>query len=183
MRNLIIITGISVCGKTALSHYICNRYENSTFISMDTLKEDIYDIFINLLEECMRRNDKNIVIEYPFNKNWQPKFEKLVKQYDYKAITIKIKRKDFNELFKKLEMRNNSEKRQPSHALSCYHLAKKDSYKSINELDYETLKSIYETNKYTLISVGKEFGKEYSLINDNFDYRELINEIDSVLND
>ena len=55
---------------------------------MDTLKEDIYDlvgydtenqkqdlqkiiydIFINLLEECMRRNDKNIVIEYPFNEN------------------------------------------------------------------------------------------------------------------
>ena len=93
MRNLIITTGISGCGKTALSHYICNRYENSTLISMDTLKEDIYDIFINLLEECMRRNGKNIVIEYPFNKNWQPKFEKLVKQYDYKAITIKLNEK------------------------------------------------------------------------------------------
>lgn len=44
MRNLIITTGISGCGKTALSHYICNRYENSTLISMDTLKENIYDI-------------------------------------------------------------------------------------------------------------------------------------------
>ncbi len=42
MKKLIIVTGIS--GKTTISNYIYNHYKNSTIISMDTLKEDIYDI-------------------------------------------------------------------------------------------------------------------------------------------
>ena len=87
MNKLIIVTGISGSGKTTISKYIYNHYSDSTIISMDTLKENIddlvgfdnyeekqvlknivYDTFIRLLTECMKRQDENIIIEYPFNK-------------------------------------------------------------------------------------------------------------------
>ena len=43
MNKLIIVTGISGSGKTTISKYIYNHYKNSTIISMDILKENIYD--------------------------------------------------------------------------------------------------------------------------------------------
>ena len=44
MNKLIIVTGISGSGKTTISKYIYNHYNNFTIISMDTLKENIYDL-------------------------------------------------------------------------------------------------------------------------------------------
>ena len=198
MNRLIIITGISGSGKSTISSYIYNHYKNSTLISMDTLKENIYDLvgfnnygqkqnlksiiyntFIELLNECMNRNDENIIIEYPFNKKWENEFKKLIDKYNYEAITIKVKGKDYDTIFKRLYDRNNSSKRHPSHSLTSYNLKEKDKYKSINELDYEELKYDYETDKYTSINIGKEI----VFINDNFNYKELIKRIDGDLSD
>lgn len=195
MNRLIIVTGISGSGKSTISNYIYNHYKNSTLISMDVLKENIYDLvgfnnseqkqnlksiiyntFAELLNECMRRNDENIIIEYPFNNSWENKLKKLVDKYNYKAITIKVKGKDYDTIFQRLDNRNNTKKRHPSHALTSYNLKEKDKYKSTNELDYEELKYDYETNKYTSINIGKEI----VFINDNFNYDGLIEQIDNV---
>ncbi len=194
MNRLIIVTGISGSGKSTISNYIYNHYKNSTLISMDVLKENIYDLvgfnnseqkqnlkpiiyntFIELLNECMRRNDENIIIEYPFNNSWENKLKKLVGKYNYKAITIKVKGKDYDTIFQRLDNRNNTKKRHPSHALTSYNLKEKDKYKSTNELDYEELKYDYETDKYTSINIGKEI----VFINDNFNYDCLIEQIDN----
>ncbi len=195
MNRLIIVTGISGSGKSTISNYIYNHYKNSTLISMDVLKENIYDLvgfnnseqkqnlksiiyntFTELLNECMRRNDENIIIEYPFNNSWENKLKKLVDKYNYKAITIKVKGKDYDTIFQRLDNRNNTKKRHPSHALTSYNLKEKDKYKSTNELDYEELKYDYETDKYTSINIGKEI----VFINDNFNYDGLIEQIDNV---
>lgn len=198
MNRLIIVTGISGCGKTTISEYIYNHYKNSTLISMDILKENIYDLvgfnnynqkqnlksiiyntFIELLNECMNRNDENIIIEYPFNKNWENRLKKLIYKYHYKVITIKVKGKDYDTIFRRLDNRNNSSKRHPSHALSKYNLKEKDKYKSTNALNYYELKKDYETNKYTSINIGKEI----IFINDDFNYKNLIERIDDDLSD
>ena len=44
MNRLIIVTGISGSGKSTVSNYIYEYYKNSTIISMDVLKENIYDL-------------------------------------------------------------------------------------------------------------------------------------------
>ncbi len=85
MKRSFIVTGISGSGKSTISNYIYKHYKNSTLISIDTLKENIselvgfynykqkqslkqiiYNLFIELLNECMKRSDENIIIEYPF---------------------------------------------------------------------------------------------------------------------
>lgn len=184
MNKLIIVTGISGSGKTTISKYIYNHYKNSTIISMDILKENIYDLigfdsyeekqdlknivyntFIRLLTECMKRKDENIIIEYPFNKKWEQIFKELVKDYDT--------------IFQRLNERNNSSKRHPSHSLTKYNLKEKDKYKSTNKLDYQELKHDYEDNKYTSICIGKEI----NYINDSLNYRDIIKLIDGDDND
>lgn len=198
MKRLIIVTGISGSGKSTIANYIYKHYKNSTIISMDVLKENMYDLvgfnnyeqkqnlkliiyntFIDLLNECMRRNDENIIIEYPFNSNWENKFKELVDKYNYETITIKVKGKDYDTIFRRLNNRNNSIKRHPSHSLTSYNLKEKNKYKSANELDYEELKRDYETNKYTSISIGREI----VFINDDFNYTNIIAQIDGDLND
>lgn len=198
MNKLIIVTGISGSGKTTISKYIYNHYSDSTIISMDTLKENIYDLvgfdnyeekqvlknivydtFIRLLTECMKRQDENIIIEYPFNKKWEQIFKELVDKYNYEAITIKVKGKDYDTVFKRLNERNNSSKRHPSHSLTKYNLKEKHKYKSTNELDYEELKSDYEDGKYTSICLGKVI----NYINDSSNYKDIIKLIDGDDND
>ena len=198
MNKLIIVTGISGSGKTTISKYIYNHYKNSTIISMDILKENIYDLvgfdsykekqglknivyntFIKLLTECMKRKDENIIIEYPFNKKWEQIFKELVDKYNYDAITIKVKGKDYDTIFQRLNERNNSLKRHPSHSLTKYNLKEKDKYKSTNELDYQELKNDYEDNKYTSICIGKEI----NYINDSSNYKDIIKLIDGDDND
>ena len=44
MKKLIIVTGISGSGKTTISNYLYNHYKNSTLLSIDTIKERIYEI-------------------------------------------------------------------------------------------------------------------------------------------
>lgn len=199
MNRLIIVTGISGSGKTTISNYIYSNYENSVLISIDTLKENIYDLvgfnnyeqkqnlkpiiyntFMKLLNECMNRNDKNIIIEYPFNKRWTNKFKKLVDKYNCEAITIKVIGKDYDTIFQRLNDRNNSLKRHPSHSLTNYNLKEKNKYKSTNELDYEELKKDYKTNKYTSINIGREI---VFINDDNVNYKEIINKIDGDLSD
>ena len=198
MNKLIIITGISGSGKTTIANYLTNYYKFSTIISMDLLKENIYDlvgfkdfeqkqslkiviysIFLNLLNECMKRNDENIIIEYPFNINWENKLKKLLEKYSYKAVTIKVKAQNYDIIYQRLAKRNNSKKRHPSHSLNSYNPKEKSKYKSKNELNYKKLKYDYDTDKYTSINIGKNI----IFTNNDFNYNALIKQIEEALND
>ncbi len=198
MGKLIIITGISGSGKSTISKEIYNHYKKSTLISMDTLKENIYELvgfynypqkqnlkkiiyntFLDLLDECMSRNDENIIIEYPFNKDWENKLKILTKKYNYEAITIRVKGISYDTVYERLNIRNNSSNRHPSHSLIDYNPKMKDKYISTNNLDYEELKRDYDSNKYTSLTIGKTI----DFINDNFNYENLISMIDGDLDD
>lgn len=174
MKKLVIITGISGSGKTTLAKKLYDYYDTAILLSVDAikeniyelvgfsnreqkknLKEEIYQIFQNLLEVCMRREDSLIFVEYPFGEKWKTFFQTLSTQYQYEVVTIQVYGASFDEIWNRLEKRNNSRERQPSHSLSSYHPKEKDSYRSSNELDYWILKKDYETNKYTSLALGK----------------------------
>lgn len=196
MKRLIIVTGISGSGKSTISSYIYKYYKNSTLISIDTLKEKLcevvgfynyeqkenlkqisYNLFIELLNECMRRYDETIIIEYPFSKKWENKFKELIYKYNYEVVTIRLKGTDYDTIYKRLKERDNSFNRHPSHSLNNYNPKERKDYKSISTLSYEQLKQDYESNKYSSINLGKTI----DIVNNNLDYDKLMRQIDDKL--
>ena len=174
MKKLIIILGISGIGKTTLAKKLYEKIENSTLISLDSLAEDIYDImgfkdknqkkslqlmnrkiYRMLIEEAMKRNDEVVIVEYPFKKEWITFFEKMIAKYDYQAYTIHLFAKDFDTIWKRLKVRENSVERHPSHYLQEYSLKKKEKYEPYFEYEYNALKKEYDNLTSNCINLGK----------------------------
>lgn len=193
MKKIIIVTGVSGIGKTTISSYLYNRYEESTLISMDQLKESIYpligykskqeknqlkdivySLFSSILEECMNREDEIIIVEYPFSQKWKIVFENLIKKYSYRAITINVKTNAYEEVFDIVDKRNNSNQRNVIHSIDNYNPHKKSEYRSKNEINYNSWKEDYLSNKYTSINLGKVI--DFYNIDDS--YEELIKQIE-----
>ncbi len=129
MNKLVIITGISGTGKTTLANMLYKRIDHSTIISYDKLCKNIYDImgfknnaekeslnFLNvkiyksLIEECIKRKDKVIILEAPFKINWKSFFEELAKQYNYEIYTINMFAESFEVIWNRLLKRELSKK-------------------------------------------------------------------------
>lgn len=193
MKKIIIVTGVSGIGKTTISSYLYNHYKESTLISMDQLKESIfpligykskqeknqlkdivYSLFSSILEECMNREDEIIIVEYPFSQKWKMVFENLIKKYSYRAITINVKTNDYEEVFDIVDKRNNSNQRNIIHSIDNYNPHKKSEYRSKNEINYNSWKEDYLSNKYTSINLGKVI--DFYNIDDS--YEELIKQIE-----
>lgn len=193
MKKIIIVTGVSGIGKTTISSYLYNHYKESTLISMDQLKESIYpligykskqeknqlkdivySLFSSILEECMNREDEIIIVEYHFSQKWKIVFENLIKKYSYRAITINVKTNDYEEVFDIVDKRNNSNQRNIIHSIDNYNPHKKSEYRSKNEINYNSWKEDYLSNKYTSINLGKVI--DFYNIDDS--YEELIKQIE-----
>lgn len=175
MNKLIIITGISGTGKTTLAKNIYNKIKNSTFLSFDTLSENIYDmvgfknktekkslkllninIYKNLIEECMKRKDEVIILEKPFKIEWKDYLNQVSQKYKYEIFTINLFTNDFDKLFNNLLKREMSKlDRHPSHYLSSYSLKEKESYEPFFEYEYNTLKQEYDSLESNSINLGK----------------------------
>ncbi len=179
MKKLIIISGISGTGKTTLAKKMYRKIENSTLISLDSLKEDIYDImgfkdkkqkkslsslckkvYKTLIEKSMQRNDEVLIVEYPFKKKWIKFFEKMVNKYNYQVYTIHLFAKDFDTIWNRLKIRENSIERHPSHYLQTYCLKNKEKYKPYFGYEYKTLKKEYDNLISNCIHLGKEIKVE-----------------------
>lgn len=193
MKKIIIVTGVSGIGKTTISSYLYNHYKESTLISMDQLKESIYpligykskqeknqlkdivySLFSSILEECMNREVEIIIVEYPFSQKWKIVFENLIKKYSYRAITINVKTNDYEKVFDIVDKRNNSNQRNVIHSIDNYNPHKKSEYRSKNEINYNSWKEDYLSNKYTSINLGKVI--DFYNIDDS--YEELIKQIE-----
>lgn len=174
MKKLIIISGISGVGKSTLARKMYQKIENSTLISLDVLAENIYDImgfkdkkqkkslqllykkvYRMLIEEAMKRSDEVVIVEYPFKKEWITFFEKMVSKYNYEVYTIHLFAKDFDTIWKRLQIRENSKERHPSHYLQEYNLKNKEKYKPYFEYEYNTLKKEYDNLISNCINIGK----------------------------
>lgn len=115
----------------------------------------MYDIFLKLLYECMRREDAMIIIEYPFNPTWKEKFQSLIDEFSYDVITINVKTHNIDETFNIVDRRNNSSERHVIHSLEAYDPKKKKMYHSINEINYDKWKKQYLEGLFESLSLGK----------------------------
>ena len=175
MNKLIIITGSSGTGKSTLGEQIYNKIENSILLSYDYFIENIYDIigfknieqkrslgaldarmYKSLIKECMKREDEVIILEKPFTKSWKSFFENLMQKYDYEVFTINMFAKDFDTIWNRLLIRENSkETRHPSHYLKSYCLRKVNDYTPQFGYKYNTLKREYTESMCNKINLGK----------------------------
>lgn len=181
MNKLIIITGMAGSGKTTLARFLNEKIENSVLLSLDQVKEANFDtigfkdkeqkkdlnkisnsVFINLLEESMKRKDKNIIIEYPFSLKWKSTFQNFSEKYNYKVITINAIVHDFDENWNRILKRDLSDERHPAHELNSYNPLYKNEYEKVENQDYSKLKEENDTKKYQQINLGKiiEFHNE-----------------------
>ena len=175
MNKLIIITGVSGTGKTTLAKMLYEKINNSTLLSYDELTENIYDmvgfkdkkqkdnlkylnieIYKRLIEECMRRKDKIIILEKPFKKEWKEFLEKLGKKYRYEVYTINMFCKNFETIWDRLIKREKSKiDRHPGHYLNSYYLKKREEYIPFFEYEYNTFKEEYNNLYSNSINLGK----------------------------
>lgn len=175
MKKLIILTGISGTGKTTLSKYIQKNIDNTTIITVDEIFEKVCEIigfhnerqkkanrtialncFKKMLEECMKREDKIIVIDYPFKIKWRDFFNKITEKYGYDTLTVKLYGESFEEVYKRACIRDLSSQRNIIHEVSSYIPSKKGKNIERKVQSKNLLKEIYENEARTNFIIGNE---------------------------
>lgn len=136
-KFLIILAGYTATGKTYIANSIRKDLKDFEIISIDEIEEMLYDkhgfnnkdekkalydksfqLFYKRLDEFMRL-EKNIIIDYPFSDLQKSKLEKLINNYSYNALTIRLIG-DLKQLYKRRLERDLREDRHPGHLLPFY---------------------------------------------------------------
>lgn len=175
MKKLIILTGISGVGKTTLSKYIQNKIDGVTVITLDSILERIcemigfhdkkgkkrnrtvaFDCFRKMLELCMKREDKIIIVDYPFRSSWKDFFHKISCKYDYDVLTVKLYGETFEQIYERACVRDLSDERNLIHESDSYHPSKKGKDNKRNVQSEDVLRKIYESEGRTNFTVGQE---------------------------
>ena len=166
MKKLIILTGISGVG---------NKIENVTVITVDTILEEICEMigfhdskgkkrnrtialncFKKMLEECMKREDEIILIDYPFKRIWKDFFDKISCKYDYDVLTVKLYGETFEQVYQRGCIRDLSNERSLIHETDSYDPSKKEKEIERKVQSEEVLRKIYESEARTDFIVGQE---------------------------
>lgn len=166
-KALIVITGISGSGKTTILNDIkkLNISKGTKFFEVDTYKVKEYTEygFNNLTEkEILKkkaidtfkadviktaRNGANIVLDYPFNKEWQTFFDYLHIEYGYLILVVNCNDRTFEDIWShKVSRDSDSSKRHKSLISKMYiddnHYEEtdelSDSNRSIEKGNYDT---------------------------------------------
>ncbi len=165
-NNLVIISGESGTGKSTILKSI---YKDYVKISVDDIKESLFDsyydikkskmnytskrmmsdgsfnIFWKMLEELMK-NSVNCVVEYTFDEHHTKYFNKLIKKYNYQCILIILYVSKYTRLKRQIK-RIKDESRHKGHynyiGHDNYIIKLKDKLKKTDKIDTEKQKKEY----------------------------------------
>lgn len=137
-KLLIIVTGGPGTGKSCMAARLMELISGLTMVSFDAIKEKNWDIFgFDGRQQKMRLNDwsleefyltlqkrmweqKNLLIEYPFNQRHAPKIQELVDAFGYRAVTVYLYT-DLRQVYERGCERDSAGGRHPGHLLETYH--------------------------------------------------------------
>lgn len=155
-KKMILLSGYPGTGKTCLSSMIRNKIPHMTAISIDEIKEQMWDQYgydseeqkkqLNNLSlqrffskmEALMSSGADVISDYPFSQKQEPLLQTLSRQYGYAILTIRLIA-DLDTLFKRQAKRDLDSGRHLGHVLSRYHLGDKipDRSQADMLLDYE----------------------------------------------
>lgn len=137
-RTLLLIAGAPGTGKTYTSNVIKKYFPHFFVLPLDLIKQHIYDEvgfddasekrklddkayerFYQVVELYMRR-ESPLLVEYPFSYKQFSTLEKLVKKYQYKAITVRLEA-DSQILYQRAVQRDLKEQRHPGLLMNHYY--------------------------------------------------------------
>ena len=194
---ILIVTGPPGCGKTHFAARVKDYFPSLTVLSYDTIKERYFDEYgFDNMEEKLRINDmsiaafytlvedtmrmqKNILIEYPFNKIHEQKLRDIVSSHGYKVATIRLMG-DWRVLYERAVHRDVHEPRNPGHLLRAYHKGVPVKPEDvIPEPDFESFVAACERKNYR-IEIGNTFTVDVTDY-DAVDYTSLFAEIEKTV--
>lgn len=115
-KELVVISGVSGCGKTTLAKKLAAKH-NIYVLSVDDCKDELGMQYGFLTEyekkifndtakrlfklQCIThmRTQESIIVEYPFSQDWQKFFTECARGYGYKLIVINLVVKDFEHAY------------------------------------------------------------------------------------
>ncbi|KAF6628663.1 MULTISPECIES: AAA family ATPase [unclassified Paenibacillus] len=194
-RVLILLAGLPGTGKTYLSNILINSLGPFHMLSQDSLKEYYSDLYgYNNLEEKQEvekiawvkyyelmekqmKGEKNIISDYPFSQKQKPNIQKLVEEYGYKVLTIRLIG-DLDILFERQKKRDLDPSRHLSHIVTSYKKGRylADRGKADHLLTYEEFIKRCTTRGYDTFKLGKLYEvdvTDYTKVN----YSKLLEDI------
>lgn len=133
-KELVVISGVSGCGKTTLAKKLAAKHKIYV-LSVDDCKAELgmqygfltefeKKIFNDTAKESFKlqcitqiRTQKSIIVEYPFSQDWQSFFSECARSYGYKLIVINLVAKDFDSIYK-IRMERDKQSDRPRVLLS-----------------------------------------------------------------
>ena len=194
-KKMVLITGYPGTGKTYLSDIICGKIPHFISVSIDGIKEQMWDQygydseeqkkhlnklslqrFFSELEKLMS-NGIDIISDYPFSQKQAPLLQKMSQQYGYEVLTIRLLA-DLDTLFERQAKRDLDSGRHLGHVLSRYHLGDKIQDRSQADmlLDYDEFVERCTKRGYGEFQMGKLIQLDVT----NFasiDYTELLDQV------
>ena len=138
-RALVLIAGLPGTGKSRLSQLVCEALGPLTEISIDPIKEAIWDSdgfnsleekrvldgaalsqFFSLIDRSMDRSER-IIADYPFSEKQRPQLEGLCLAHGYCPVTIRMTA-DLDVLYERQRRRDVDESRHLGHISHRYHV-------------------------------------------------------------
>ena len=170
-KTLIIISGISSSGKTTYAKKI-NELYNYEILSLDDYKEYYYEKY-GFVSEIERKNlwnlakktyiaeiiancrqNKTIIVEYPFDTSWQVVFYYIKNEYNYDIYIINCNSRNFDDIWNSREDRDSICIDRPK-CLTASKYIKGVLYENngkLNEEYKEKKRMEYINNKYTSLN-------------------------------
>lgn len=194
-NTVIIVTGGPGTGKSYAARRIQEAFPGLSILSYDEIKEQEWDRFgfdnaqqkdrVNrfaleefyLIFQKMMRQQKSILIEYPFHQGHKEALLELIRASGYEAVTLLLYG-DWRKIYERGLTRNRTDDRHPGHLTNCYHKENgviSGDPPAYAPLTYEEFRADIDRKNYD-IQIGKTIAVDVTDFSD-VDFEEILRQI------